>query len=490
MNGLGSDIDELYRLISGIFGGRRKPFVLFSRTVSGRLVRRRACTLCPNADNADCSHCGGNGFRSLSSADIAAHISGRAAAGIYPADENGLCRFCVLEIGGKAPAETLRLADEICRGFSADCLKEISDYGRKARLWIFFGREVSPEAAVLAAERVIEELTALNPKLAASISDEILPSAGKKGGFGKPALLPLFDSGEGYSFLLDENFEPAEDTLKLLRDFSPSAADFSDKSTEKLALTLNAELCGSIYLRERELSSRALASLCRAASFVNPDCGEFNNTPTVVRCYSVGGGRLALPRGINLSAILPEAEIHTANSGAKGKKLRLGLKRKLNSWQQNGVLAAEDRKEGIITAPIGSGKTLIICALLARLGRTALILTADRAAALRWKRRLCEAFGLNGDLVGCVVGDSDYPLGTLDVAVIGAKTPLLLAEYLSLYATVVVTDCDRLRCTGEIFRSVMENVCAERVYAISSRPVSESRLKDYIRLYCGETIYG
>lgn len=490
MGGNFSDIDELYRLILRIFGGRKSPFALFSRTVSGKLMRRRACRQCANIERSDCSGCREGDFRELSSADIAAHINGRAAVGIYPADEKGLCRFCVLEFCGKAPAQALRLAAEICRGFSADCLKEICGYGQKARLWIFFGRGVSPEAAVFAAERVIEELAAERPELAASVSDRILPSAGRKSGFGVPVMLPLFDSGVGYSFLLDDNFEPADNTLELLRNFSPSESDFSKVGAGNEAeITLHAELCGALYLRENELSPRAAASLCRAASIINPDCGEFSDAPTVVRCFSVGGGRLILPRGINLGAVLPKAEIHTVNSGAKGKRLRLRLRRELNLWQKNGVDTAMRKSGGVITAPVGSGKTLIICSLLERLGKNALILTADKAAAMRWQRRICSELELGADGAGCVVGERDYPKGTLDIAVLGEKTPFLLAEYISLYPTVIVADCDRLRCTGETFRSVMENLCAERVYAISSRPVSESRLKNYIRLYCGETIY-
>lgn len=482
---------EIFDVFSRIFGGRQKPFTLHSKTLSGAQVYNRACVSCRQAakGRADCAMCKGGSYCSLSAEDIVCHINGRAAVGIYPSDENGFCRFSVIEIGGEAPAAVLRSLSEVCDSLSVDCLREVTEHGRAARLWIFFGRDVSPEAAVFAAVRIVEEALIASPNMPSSLFDGIYPYPVSGKGFGKPLVLPLFDISSGFSFFLDKNFEPAEDSLSLLKNFNPSEPDFSAFASPVFPDKITAEICGAIYLTAKDFNSCALAAVCRRACFINTECGEFSDAPSVVCCFSVAGGRIILPRCTDLHSLMPDTKIHIVDSGQRGRRISLRMRYGLNEWQSVGAEEALRHKHGIITAPVGSGKTLIICAVIERLGSSALILVPDKAAAVRWKRRLCEAFGLSGENIGCVIGERDFPNGLIDVAVMNDKTELLLAEYISLYGMAVVADCDRLKCTGEVFRGVMESICAERVYAISSRQAECARLKDYIRLYCGKTIY-
>ena len=194
--------EDILAIFSRVFGGLKRPFTLHSRTLSGRIVYRRSCLACRSAASgrADCAHCRGGSYSALTADSVLNHINGGAAVGIYPADENGLCRFSVLELGGPAPAVALRSLRDACRSIGASCLCEICGHGESARLWLFFGRELSPKASLYAAMKVISEAFSENINGAGAITD-ILPAAGN--GFGRPAVLPLFDMSDNFSFLLN-----------------------------------------------------------------------------------------------------------------------------------------------------------------------------------------------------------------------------------------------------------------------------------------------
>lgn len=480
---------ELFAIFSRVFGGRKSPFALYSRTLSGKAVYRRACRSCLWADmgQPDCAHCKNDDFRTLAAEDILNHIGGRAATGIYPVGENGLCRFSVIEIGGPAPGVALKSLSMACDVIGAACLREICDFGQGARLWIFFGRDLSPAAAVYAAVRVIEEAALISGPELLSLADSILPVPA--GGFGRPVVLPLFDINSNCSFFLDDDFQPVDDPMALLEDLAPPAADFSFPELTPPA-RLKVEVCGSIYI-SAGVDPSVLLALCRAASFLNPRSGEFSRTPPLERCYDIVGGRLILPRGIDLAALLPETKLRIKNSSAKGSRMRFRRRKKqeLTSWQSEALAAALKLGGGVITAPLGSGKTAVVAELIRRCARSTLILVPDRITAKRWRRIIGDLFVLRYEEVGLVLDDRDYPTGCLDIAVLNPSAELRLTECIAQYGLVIVADCDRLSCAGKDFRSLMEAVCAERVFAISARDAASSRLGPYIRLYCGKTIY-
>ncbi|MCH5187513.1 MAG: hypothetical protein J1F63_03865 [Oscillospiraceae bacterium] len=478
--------DEIFAIFSRVFGGLKRPFTLHSRTLSGRIVYRRSCHSCRSvaAGRADCAHCRGGSYSALTAESVLNHINGGAAVGIYPADENGLCRFSVLELGGPAPAVALRYLRDACCSIGVSCLCEICGHGESARLWIFFGTGLSPQAALYSAMRVISEAFSENINGAGAITD-ILPVVGN--GFGRPAVLPLFDISDNFSFLLNDDFEPVADPIALLSDLAPSSADFSFPEYS-VPPEIKAELCGSLYINTAGLPPQTLASLCRGACFVNSMMAEFSGEPSIVRCFELSGGRLAVPRGFDISALLPGTKISLTDSRTSGRKLRLKYTASLTGWQKEAFKALIDSGSGILTAPTGSGKTAIILALLAKLGRSTLILTPDRVTAVRWQRRICDHMGIKENAVGLIAEDKDWPNGLFDIAVLGPNTALRLAEHLPSYGVVFVADCDRMQ-GGAAFRECMETVCARYIYACSARPTEQARLADYLRLYIGKTVF-
>ncbi len=476
--------EDILAVFGRVFGGRSCPFTLHYRSFSGRAVHRRSCRSCAGAllMRADCAHCRGGSYRPLDGSDILNHINGRAAVGIYPADENGLCRFSVLEIGGHAPAKLLVPLIETCEALGAACLPEVYQGGQSARLWVFFGKAIPAREALMAGLRVISEAGLMGELHRISL----LPTAGR--GYGRPAVLPLYDFGGGSSFFLDKELEPIDDPLSLLENLAPAEAKFTPKKPA-LPKKMKAELCGQLYVPLAQLKGDSAAELMRACCFPEPDAGEFNTTSALTHLFSVTAGRLILPGALDLRALLPNVRLRLTDSRTRGRRLRLKASEPLSPWQSEAFAAVLRAGGGVVTAPLGSGKTAVARALLAKYGRTALILTPDRVTAERWKRLLIEGFSLKERAVGLVLNDGDFPTGRIDVAVLNRDAGLRLTETVSGYGTVMLADCDRLSCTGQDFCAVMDAVCAKNVFAISARPIEGARLGDYIRLYVGKTVY-
>lgn len=467
-------METLYRLFQKLFGGDQSRYALCGRDPSGAEAFRLSCRVCPrNAEGADCGKCKSAAPVPMNVRALENHINGKAAAGIFAPGKDGLCRFSVISFRGEAVA-FLKPAIEACRGMEASFFCESLVSGGEIRLWLFTGRDVSAYAAVYMAAKVLFLTAASCGEFPWELFGEIRPRDGR------PVPLPLFGFADGASVIFDGGLCPAEDPEKFLSEFSPEPPKL--KPYTNLPESVNAELCGMYYINRSELTPSAEALLLEGASFI--DSGG-----NVRLCFSVAGDRLLLPRGTDLKVLMPETKINLTDSRMVGSALRVKNRVELSPWQTEAVEKALKEGGGVITAPTGSGKTGVVCEIIARLGRGALILVPDGVTAARWRRRLSAAFGIGEERIGCIRDDFDFPNGLLDVAVLNENTEFRLAEYISAYGCAVIADCDRLMCEGKSFASVMESICAMRVFGISARPAEGSRLGSYMRLYIGKTVY-
>lgn len=476
--------EELLSIFSRIFGGRRDRFALYYKNLGGDICVRRSCKACNRqVYGGSCMSCGGNRYLSFGAENLINHLNGKAAAGIYPVNEGGLCRFSVMTLKGENFAVRLKLISETCAEMGFYCLREITDFGAEARLWMVFGQDLSPEASAELSLRVLEKAAEKDLSVFEA-ADYILPVPVKNSD--KSVLLPLYNITSGYSFFLDENMKPIQFPLDYLEKLSPTLPIIKEETPEK-ADVIKAELCGRLYIPLSELSGKVSAGFCRQATFINPDySGEFSEASPIVRCWEIYGGRLLLPPKTDLSDFSRKVKI--SDIRCSGAKLKLKMQLRLNPWQEIVKNRLLENGGGVVAAPVGSGKTEAVCAAVSKLSRNTLILVPDRASAIRWRKRLCGIFGIDQRAVGLVAEDSDFPNGVVDVAVMHKNTELRLAEYISFYGTAVVADCDRIRCGGAVFRSLMEGLCPSFVCGLSSVDIENVRLREYVRLYVGKQI--
>ena len=462
-------MDNAFEIMTRLLGGRKNVFTIHYKTPSGEDRYRKSCSKCARIFS-DCKKCGGS-FMPLSAEAVSAHLSGRTAVGIYPVDESGLCRFSLIELTGEDFRPRLQILAALCTFYGMTHLCEITDRGR---LWLLFGDPTPPLSAAKTAFDLLREAAASVGGLPLEPWGKVFPAGDE------PVMLPLFHAESGYSTLTDDALMPISDPIQYMYGLVPNPCTTISPSFD-LPAKIRVELCDKIYVNTNGISPAGLAALCSLAMF--PSNGTFK--------YYVGlsSGRLHLPRGLmnRLSELIPLIEI--TDNRRKGRVYQ-GAAKNLTPGQRNAVQNILRQDCGVLTAPVGSGKTGIMAGVIAALRRPTLILATETVAVKRWRRRISQLLGIDEASVSCVIDDASYPNGRLDTAMLGPRTELWLAEHLSGYGLVIAADVDRLHCGPEVFASVLDSVCAEKVYAVTSSPLDQVRYGDLIGLYCGGQIGG
>ncbi len=489
--------DKTFNTFCRLFGGRTDVFTIHSLSLDGRGIYRRACRQVNPSKCAggfsDCKNCRSGSFLPFSPSVLENHLSGRSAAGLYTADRQGLCSFALITVKDKEFTLQLRILAAVCQKLGLYHLCEITENQSCGRLWIFFGEKIRAEKAAYLAGRIILEAISVTDAVPLTLLNSIFPVPSPRGDMGKPVVLPLFAHKNGYSVFTDDELNPIDDILSFLDEFYPMPWEGLPEGPiidiEPIK-KLEAELCNNIYVSTAGLSYRQAAAICRLAYFPNKAVsGEFKpRIPAFVSCSGFSRGRIHLPRGVMPRLEDMTEEISISDGRTKGTFVPLRLKAKLPPRQLKWASAALERSCGIITAPVGSGKTLAAAGIAAALQRSTLILATESSSAKRWQKSFCEIFVLDGKDISCIISDSDYHNGRIDTAVFIKRTELRLSEYLADYGLVIVADADRLHCGPEIFKNVMECVCAEKVYAITTVPAAGTKYGDYLHLYCGDEI--
>lgn len=452
---------EVFETFTRLLGGRKNVFTFHYKTPSGEDRYRKSCFRCVRG-LPDCGKCrSGGGYISLTAETVAAHLNGHDAVGVYPIDENGLCRFSLIELHGEDFRPRLQILTGLCTYFGITHLCEISD---KGRLWLLFREPVSPLSAAETAYDLLREAAVSVGGLPVEPWGRVCPAGDE------PVMLPLFNVDSGFSVLTDDELVPISDPVRYMYKLLPNPLVHIEPVAE-LPSRVRIELCDKIYVDTTGISPAGLAALCDLAR-IPPDFKYY---------VGLSGNRLHLPRGVmdRLRELIPHLDI--TDSRRKGKMSHL---------QSRHVRAITVRDCGTIAAPVGSGKTKLMAGVIAALRRPTLILATETSAVKRWRRRISQMLGMNEDSISCVTDDAAYPNRRMDVALLGPRTEFWLAEQLPCYGLVIAADVDRLHCGPEVFVSVMESVCAEKVYAVTSYPLDKVRYGPLIRLFCGEEFTG
>lgn len=478
--------EEIFPLFQRIFGGRCGACTVHMRTPSGLEGYRRLCSAtekpCLDGLFPDCGKCRRSRPLPLTAELLTAHLEGRMAIGIYPADEKGQCRFSVIEPKNCDLRPVLQIMAAIAEAAGLTCLRELTDFGKAGRLWIFYGEPTPARTAAEIAAQIMSEAGTAVGGLPDCITGRILPLPAPD--FGKPIMLPLFDWNSGFSAFTDSELRPV-DGLAALSALAPGPAGNPELPTA-LPRRLQAELSNMLYVGVKGLSANEINALCRLARVSNPELTSESGpeNPPYLWCLSHSNGRLHLPRGI-ASRLGGLTELELTDSRPERGKLDLSPAGTTEPRLRQAARKLVKRDCAVITGPVGSGKTRLMAEVMDLMRCRTLILTTEKGAALRWHSRISARFDLTNEKISLVTDDADHPNGCLDVALLESRTELRLAEQLPRYGLLILADVDRLHCGAQVFRSVMEAACPRRIYGVATRSLSAARWGALVELYCG-----
>lgn len=459
---------------------------------------------------------------------VEAHLSGRLVAGVYPLIDGDRCYFLACDFDkGTWLLDALAFL-EVCEEAGVPACLEQSQSGNGAHVWIFFEEPVEAAVARRLGTGLLRETMAVRVEVDLTSYDRLFPSQDfvPQKGFGNLIALPLQGRSrkqgnavfidpattkpwpDQWAFLAAVRRLPAVEAKGIGDAFRVAAGPGSSgpafmarsrRPSPPPPAVVTATLEATLAIDRIRLPPAVLASLKHLASVHNPEFHQREqlrlstwNTPRMVRCYTEELDRLHLPRGL-----LGEA---TKVIEAAGSRLEIDDRRpaastrpftfhgELSPGQAEAVEALAGHDLGVLVAPTGAGKTVMACALMARLGTPTLVLVHTRPLAEQWRQRLGDLLNLGRREIGQLGGGRTRRSGIVDLVTLQTLARRDdAAEVFDGYGLIVVDECHHLPAVT--FERCVRTATNRRWVGLTATPRRRDGLEGILHMQLGPVRY-
>lgn len=538
---------EKVKLFKELFRGRTDVYA--KRWISRKTGKSGYSPVCKNEwvpkicqrATVRCSECSNREFLPFDESAVLKHLNGSLIAGIYPLLDGDTCYFLVVDFDKEGWQDNIIAFKETCSGHNVPVAIERSRSGNGTHAWIFFEDKLQAFTARRLGSFLVTETMSKRYQLDMKSYDRLFPNQDTlpKGGFGNLIALPLQKEAVkfGNSLFVDDNFKPYSDQWEFLDSIKKMPIDEAERLANNAAaqgkvigvrispveeadppwlrlpsgkkrylpiidnLPENLELtvANRIYIRTDGLPSVLLNQLKHLAAFQNPEFYRRQSlrlstslTPRVICCSEIMDGYLSLPRGCldDIVCVLNEygikAEIRDKRVLGVAKRFR--FHGKLIKGQQSAAKNILSSEIGVLSAPPGTGKTILAIYAIAKRKTNTLILVHRKPLMEQWRKQLSDFLGLDVEKIGQIGGGKDKTTGVLDVAMIQSMEDKgSVDNRVADYGFVIIDECHHVGAVS--FERVMMEAKAKFVLGLTATPYRRDGQQPIIHMQCGPIIH-
>ena len=221
----------------------------------------------------------------------------------------------------------------------------------------------------------------------------------------------------------------------------------------------------------------------------NERMGRWNRgTPKMLKFYDkVRDGGLWIPRGYMRQLLLlckrKGITYEIDDRRRTSTPIDFHFSGRLKPFQQKAVMAMMSKDFGTLSAPTGSGKTVMALYIMAKRKQPCLIVVHTRDLAIQWMERIEKFLGISKDLVGFIGGGKINMGDKMTVALV--QTLYKCAEEISKkVGFLVVDECHR--CPSRTFTEAVIAFDSKYMLGLSATPFRRDNLSRLIFWHLGD----
>jgi len=540
-------LDQKIKLFQDLFRGRRDVYAKF--WVSRKTGKSGYSPVCKNewipriCQKAiiKCANCPHRELLPFDETTVTRHLNGNIVAGIYPLWDDDSCYFLAADFDGDGWQDNISAFKQTCNECTVPVAIERSRSGNGAHAWIFFEDKLPASTARRLGSFLLTETMSKRYQMDMKSYDRLFPNQDTlpKGGFGNLIALPLQSQAAqcGNSLFIDDNFKPYPDQWLFLAGIKKmpvaGAKRLADNAASEgkvvgvrispieendppwcrlpsgkqrylpvinnLPSMVELVIANRIYLKTDSLPSILLNQIKRLAAFQNPEFYRRQSfrlstsfTPRIICCSEIIDSYLALPRGCleDIQCVLDEYNIKAELKDERnpGVKTRFKFHGELTIEQKPAAKQLLNHEIGVLSAPPGSGKTVLAIYTITKLKTNALILVHRKPLLEQWRKQLSVFLGIEADKVGQIGAGKDKATGILDVAMIQSlERKGSVDDRVADYGLVIVDECHHVSAVS--FERVLKEVKAKFVFGFTATPYRRDGQQPIIHMQCGPLIH-
>ncbi|MCM4154411.1 restriction endonuclease subunit R [Gramella sp. AN32] len=456
----------------------------------------------------------------LTDNQIQKHLRGEQLLGIYPLLKNNASWFIAADFDKKNWIGECRKFIEICTENNIPAYLERSRSGKGGHVWIFFEQPYPAIKSRRIITNLLEQVGLFSIFDKSSSFDRLFPNqdflSGK--GLGNLIALPFHKPAleQGNSCFVDlytDELKPYHDQEKFLSTIQKVSVNRLDKLYQALmpisesnpsrdtSGRLQISLSNTIRLNRAEIDTDLINFLKEELNFANSEyfikkkSGKNTwGTQPYFSCIEGTQDEVIMPRGF-IGKLLryckkQKVDFEFLDNRKKQASVKFSCDLNLRSHQTLGIKAASNKDFGIISAPPGSGKTVIGLKIIANKEQPALIIVHRKQLLEQWIERIQSFLGIPKNEIG-KIGQGKAKLGkSLTVAMIQSLGKYIekqeSKEFIQSFGTLIIDECHHI--PAETYRNTISKLSPYYQYGLTATPFRKGNDEKLLFIYLGETI--